>query len=92
MWNAQIREQNETMMTNWTPIKTITDGEKYEINGINIWNHKWIDTEKKINLKDPLYGKKHNFDIYRIENSNVNIEFAVCEFSNCILGISEKVT
>lgn len=78
------------MIPNWKHIKTLTDGEKYEISGINIWQHDWIDTGEKICLKDPLYSQNYIFNVYRIENTKNNIEFAAGEFSNCIWGIYQK--
>jgi hypothetical protein len=78
------------MVANWQHTKTISDGEKYEINGINIWKYKWVETGEKINIKDPLYGQHYNFTIYKIGNPEINIEFAAGEFSNCVWGIYEN--
>jgi len=77
-------------MENWKHSKTIVDGEKYEISGVNIWSYPWIDTGEKIKLKDPLYSQNFTFNVYRIENGEINIEFAAGEFSNCVWGIYEK--
>jgi hypothetical protein len=41
--------------------KTINDGETFEINGINIWILNGESTDKKTNVKDPIYGKSYNF-------------------------------
>lgn len=78
------------MTTYWKHKKTIIDGEKYEINGLNIWDFKWEDTGKKINIKDPLYGQKYCFDIYKIQSLNCEFFFAAGEFSNCVWGIYQK--
>ena len=78
------------MTTDWIHKKTITDGENYEINGLNIWNFKWEVTGEKINIKDPLYGQDYCFNVYKIEKKNISIYFAAGEFSNCIWGIYQK--
>lgn len=74
----------------WKHTKTILDGEKYEINGVNIWSHPWMNTGKTINVKDPLYHQDYTFTIYRIEEVKINIEFASGEFSNSVWGIYER--
>lgn len=71
----------------WIHKKTIFDSEKYEINGINIWDFKWDSIGKKITVKDPLYGQSYSFNIYKIKTANFEITFAAGEFSNCVWGI-----
>jgi len=68
------------MKTVWRFEKTVSDGEEYKINGINIWDFKWEETGEKIMIKDPIYGKFYSFDIL----------FAAGEFSNCVWGIYLK--
>jgi hypothetical protein len=74
----------------WKHKATIFDGEKFEIQGLNIWDFEWKSTNKKINLKDPLYGKKYCFEIYKIENTDIEIMFAAGEFSNNVWAIYLK--
>ncbi|HOZ75170.1 MAG TPA: hypothetical protein PLI38_07950 [Flavobacterium sp.] len=71
----------------WIHKKTIFDSEKYEINGINIWDFRWDSTGKKITVKDPLYGQSYSFNIYKIKTANFEITFVAGEFSNCVWGI-----
>lgn len=78
------------MIQDWKHQKTIRDLEKYEINGINIWDSKWEDTGQRVNVKDPLYNQNYTFVIYMIKNSSEDILFLAGEFSNCIWGIYEK--
>jgi hypothetical protein len=78
------------MKTVWRFEKIIGDGEEYKINGINIWDFKWEETGEKINIKDPIYSKFYSFDVYKINNDNVDILFAAGEFSNCVWGIYLK--
>ena len=78
------------MKTVWRFEKTIVDGEEYKINGINIWDFKWEVTGEKIKIKDPLYGQSYTFNVFKIQNDNIEILFAAGEFSNCIWGIYLK--
>ena len=75
------------MSKKWNHQKTIVDGDKFEINGLNIWDYKWAITGEKISVKDPLYGKQYAFNVFEIENKNKKISFAAGEFSNCVWGI-----
>lgn len=79
-------------MKNWKHAKTILDGEKYEISGINIWNHSWINTGDQIKIKDPIYNQDYTFHVYRIHEGKSTIEFAAGEFSNTVWGIYERET
>jgi hypothetical protein len=74
----------------WEHFKTIFDGERFEINGLNIWDNNWKDTGKRINIKDPLYGQDFIFTVYEIINGQTTVEFAIGEFSNCVWGVYLK--
>lgn len=78
------------MKTVWRFEKTVSDGEEYKIDGINIWDFKWEETGEKIKIKDPIYSKFYSFDVYKIKNDNVNVLFAAGEFSNCVWGIYRR--
>ena len=78
------------MKSVWRFKKTVSDGEEYKINGINIWDFKWEETGEKIKIQDPIYPKFYSFDVYKIHNGNVDILFAAGEFSNCVWGIYLK--
>jgi hypothetical protein len=78
------------MNSNWKHIKTIADGDKFIINGLNIWDFKWHNTGEYINVKDPLYGQQYSFAVYEISNENIKVIFAAGEFSNCVWGIYQN--
>ena len=71
----------------WKFVKTIVDYEKFEINGINIWDFKWEATDEKIKIKDPLYGQFYTFNVFKIQNKDIEILFVAGEFSNGVYGI-----
>lgn len=74
----------------WKHFATVIDGEKFEIQGLNIWDFKWENTNKEVRVKDPLYKKEFCFNIYKIQNAGLEVMFVAGEFSNCIWGIYMK--
>lgn len=71
----------------WEHIKTIIDGELFNINGCNIWDFQWNDTGERIQIKDPHYGQAFTFSVYQITCGQTTVRFAAGEFSNCVWGI-----
>jgi hypothetical protein len=67
--------------------RTILDGERHEINDLNIWEHAWTDTGQRIAVKDPLYGQPYSMPVYQIEYGARKARFAATEFSNCVWGV-----
>ena len=39
------------MNNNWQHNRTLTDGEQFKINDLNIWDSDWTNTAEKIQLK-----------------------------------------
>ena len=78
------------MQTCWKHIKTIFDGDKYEINGLNIWDYNWERTGETIIVKDPLYGQTYSMKVYEIHRGTIKVKFAAGEFSNCVWGIYQE--
>jgi hypothetical protein len=78
------------MENKWVHIKTILDGENFNIQGLNIWDFRWADTGQRIVVKDPLYNQEYTMNVYEIQNVDTKIIFAAGEFSNCVWGIYQK--
>lgn len=78
------------MQTCWKHIKTIFDGDRYEINGLNIWDYNWDMTDETITVKDPLYGQTYSINIYKIHQTTIEVKFAAAEFSNGVWGIYQE--
>lgn len=74
---------------NWKYSKTITDGEPYFIDNINIWSENWKLTGEKIQIKHPTNNKYYRFDVYEINSNGKIIKFSAGEFSNNVWGIYE---
>lgn len=75
------------MQKHWRFATSIIDGERYEINGLNIWDYNWQHTGEYINISDPIYGKAYTFPVYEIKSGEQAVIFAASEFSNLVWGI-----
>lgn len=71
----------------WKYVKTIVDGEIYEIQGLNIWDFDWQDTGERVTVKHPLYNQEHVLTVFEFSYNGSAIKFAAGEFSNCVWGI-----
>ena len=80
-WLRTEKYYNKTMMKNlknfegWRFKELISDFDKFYINGLNIWDYKWIRLDEYVMVEDPLYGQKHNAEILCIEEDNIKIYF-----------------
>jgi len=74
----------------WVYKRRVFDNEPYFINHVNIWEHKWINTRKHLQVEDPLYGQEFKFPIYEIHTEDQTIRFSTGEFSNNVWGIYEE--
>lgn len=70
----------------WQYLRAVPDGESLEIGGVDVWDHPWRDTGKRVSVKDTLYHQEFHFTIHEIIAAGRTIEFAAGEFSNCIWG------
>ncbi|MDO5155916.1 MAG: hypothetical protein Q4D51_08110 [Eubacteriales bacterium] len=58
--------------------------------GVNIFDYDWIRTGNKIDIKDPLYGQRYSFPVYKVLIKGQEYEFAAGEFSNSVFGFYVK--
>ncbi|WP_345950380.1 hypothetical protein ABDD95_02805 [Mucilaginibacter sp. PAMB04274] len=79
------------MNTAWVCQSAIIDGQYYEIQGLNIWDYEWTNTQELVSVKDPIYGQTHVMAIYQIITATQTITFAAGEFSNLVWGIYTQV-
>lgn len=79
--------RNKFIDTNWKYVKTISDVEKFDIKGVNIWDYDWKDTNRIINIRDPQHEQSYLIEVYEIDTGKVKIEFAITEFSNGAWGV-----
>lgn len=77
-------------MTDWKHIRTVLDGEKCRLNGINVWDYQWVPTKSSIIVKDPRYKQDHKMQIYEIKADHSVARFAAGEFSNGVWGFYQE--
>lgn len=65
----------------FTSSTSITDGEPYEIDGLNIWDHEWKNTGERAIIADTS-GRKVSVFVYEISADGKIVPFAVNEVSN----------
>lgn len=49
-----------------------------------------MKTGEKVVVKDPLYGQKYTFPVYKVNIQDEEYAFAAGEFSNSVLGFTLK--
>jgi hypothetical protein len=69
----------------WRFIKTGADG-NCELFGANIFMYKWEDTGEKVTVKDPIYKKSYEFNVWKISINMIEHKFVAGEFSSCVWG------
>jgi hypothetical protein len=70
----------------WVFIGHCFDGHRFEVEGLNVWEHSWEGTGLVADVKDPLYDQNFTFPVYIMEASGKKVEFAAGEFSNTVWG------
>ncbi len=66
----------------WQFAGSSTEGNAFEIKGVNVWNHDWqAVTGEEAHVNDPVYGKNYIFRVYSIQDGDQKIQFAAGEFS-----------
>ena len=78
------------MSNGWKFKRAIQECEWHEINGLNIWEHTWLNTGQSIVIQDPLYGQTYSMPVYEIRNGTGRARFATTEFSNGVWGVYEE--
>jgi hypothetical protein len=74
-------------MITWRHIGTCVEGQRFDIEGLNVWSHKWICKKGELaSVKDPLYAQSKTFHVYNIIAEQHQITFAAGEFSNGVFG------
>lgn len=69
----------------WKFVKSGVEGE-CELFGVNIFNYKWKNANKKVSVLDPLYNQTHEMTIYDVDIGGKMFTFAAGEFSNSVYG------
>ncbi|MBE2274559.1 MAG: hypothetical protein IAE62_09885, partial [Flavobacteriales bacterium] len=63
---------------------------EYKVDGLNIWNHYWNCSDRKIEVRGPFEGQVYFFNEYEIKTPEKTVTFVAGEFSNQKIGIYLK--
>lgn len=77
-------------MANWKFASLIQEDKEYRLEGLNIWNHYWHCSDRKIEVRDPFEGHVYFFNEYEIQTPEKKVNFVAGEFSNGQIGIYTK--
>ncbi|WP_419700600.1 hypothetical protein [Mucilaginibacter sp. NFX135] len=72
------------MASEFNSSTTITEGEQFTIDGLNIWAYPWTDTKERISIQTL------NVPVYEIKKDDVTVRFAAIEQSNNVWSIYHK--
>jgi hypothetical protein len=71
----------------WQHVGTCVNGGSLVIDGIDVWKYEWTPlANRNANVKDPVYGQPHEFQVYELAVEERSLLFAAGEFSNCVWG------
>jgi len=73
--------------TNLNCSATVVDGQPYEVGGINIWSHKWVDLRERFTTKELVYNQTLSVPVFEISNGIKSVRFGATEVSNCVWKI-----
>jgi len=75
----------------WVFVGNCVDGERFELEGINVWSRGWQATGEETRTNDPMYTWQHyDFPVYTMTDGVKTVEFAAGEFSNMIWGFFQR--
>ena len=78
--------------TDWKFAASSVDGQSLLIDGIDVWVHRWKDTNEHVVVTDPKYHQEFVFSVFEIRDGEHIVRFAAGEFSNCIWGFYQQQT
>ena len=75
-------------MMNWQIAHVGPENDSFEIDGNQVWNHKWRPSPRgSVRLPSPQYPDHHRmFNIYEIGDEAKPVTFAAAEMSNGIFA------
>ena len=77
-------------MTDWKFSSFIEAEKEYKLEGLNIWNHYWHCSERKVEVRGPFEGQVYYFNQYEIKTPAKSVYFVAGEFINGQMGIYTK--
>ena len=74
-------------MENWKFASFIEVDKEFRVEGLNIWNHYWHCSDRKVEVIHPLDRSQCYFKEYCISTTEKKVKFLAGEFTNGQLGI-----
>lgn len=79
----------------WRSASMCWDGDAFDLDGINPWQHEWVSRAERIVVAHPSYpAQRRDADVWVIRTSDRVIRFAAGEMSNltwaCFLPVYSK--
>jgi hypothetical protein len=66
----------------WQFAGSSKEGESFDIRGVNVWGQGWeVVPGEEAQVTDPVYGRRHVFKVFSIQDGEEKIQFAAGEFS-----------
>lgn len=72
--------------SNWVFLSIVYDSQSFAIDGVDVWKKEWIQTDEKVDVKDPKYNQPFSVHVFEIHEGSKVVRFAAGEFSNCVWG------
>lgn len=86
--DLRFPEPTDPVDEGWTLASIGFEQDVVEVQGVNIWETTWIDTDWKITVAHPSYpSQRHHMTIYEARDRDAVITFAAGEFSNGVWGV-----
>lgn len=73
----------DSVTPGWRSVGMCWDGEQFDLEGINPWEHDWVNQSRQIVVAHPSYpGQRHTVDTWAIQTPARVVLFAAGEMSN----------
>jgi hypothetical protein len=73
----------QSVTAGWRPVGMCGDGEVFDLEGLNPWEHKWYSQSERIVVAHPFYpAQRHDVGVWVIRAPDRVIRFAAGEMSN----------
>lgn len=71
-----------SVSTGWRHVGMFWDGDHFDLEGVNPWEHEWVAQEERIVVAHPSYpDQRHDADVWVIRTSDRVVRFAAGEMS-----------
>ncbi|BCJ91424.1 hypothetical protein IZ6_21590 [Terrihabitans soli] len=72
-------------MSGWRYAHIGTEGQAFDLNGLNPWAYEWRSLEENVTLPHPDYPSQfHAYRVWEINAANKVLRFAATDVSNCV--------